>query len=168
MNQNYGPMPWEELLARIPSMQSSPALADVLGLRKKAQEQDRPPMMAQGYGSIPSPEPMPPPQQPKQSMQSPQSMQPVQRASPYDDPVDPEVMASADRVSAGWGGADTPDRPAMSRYSDLNTSGFGNIGGLLFGKESLRGGTAYDEDGNFRGMFPMAKGLLSKIFDTEG
>jgi hypothetical protein len=164
MNQNYGPMPWEELLARIPSMQSSPALADVLGLRKKAQEQEKPPMMAQGYGSIPAPEPMPAPQQPMQPMQQPS--QPIHHMSKYDDPVDPSVLASADRVSSGWNGEYS--RPAMSRYSDLNTSGFGNIGGLLFGKESLRGGTAYDEDGNFRGMIPMAKGLLSKIFDTEG
>lgn len=167
MNQNYGPMPWEELLARIPSMQSSPALADVLGLRKKAEEREQPPMMSQGYGSIPSATPAPP-APPPQPMQPTQSMQPASSASPYDDPVSPEVMASAERVSSGWGGADSPDRPEMSRYSDLNRSGFGALGGLLFGRDSLRGGTAYDEEGNFRGMFPMAKGLLSKIFDTEG
>lgn len=159
MDQNFGPMDWEQLLARIPSMQSSPALADVLGLRKKAEERERPPMMSQGYGSIPAPAPAPPPQPM-------QPMQPAQHSSPYDDPVSPEVMASAERVSSGWNGERSPS--PMSRYSDLNTSGFGSIGGLLFGKENLRGGTAYDEDGNFRGMFPMAKGLLSKIFDTEG
>lgn len=165
MNQNYGPMPWEELLARIPSMQSSPALADVLGLRKKAEEREQPPMMSQGYGSIPSAAPAPP-APPPQPMQPMQSMQPAKTTSPYDDPVSPEVMASAERVSSGWNGERSPS--PMSRYSDLNTSGFGSIGGLLFGKENLRGGTAYDEEGNFRGMFPMAKGLLSKIFDTEG
>lgn len=168
MDQNYGPMPWEELLARIPSMQSSPALADVLGLRKKAEERDRPPMMSQGYGSIPSPSPLPPQAPPPQPIQQPtqQPMQAANRPSPYDDPVDPEVMAGADRISSGWNGEMA--RPEMSRYSDLNRSGFGALGGLLFGREALRGGTAYDDEGNFRGMFPMAKGLLSKMFDTEG
>lgn len=159
MDQNFGPMPWEELLARIPTMQSSPALADVLGIRKKAQAQSQLPMMAQGQSPAPAsiqPSPPPAPMQP---------MHPAQQPSPYDDPVSPEVMASADRVSAGWNGEH--ERPEMSRFSDLNTSGFGNIGGLLFGKEALRGGTAYDDEGNFRGMFPMAKGLLSKLFDTE-
>ena len=159
MDQNFGPMPWEELLARIPQMQSSPALADVLGLRKKARAQSELPMMAQEAAPPPAPIPAPTPP-------TPSPMQPTRQPSPYDDPVDPEVMASADRVSSGWNGEYS--RPEMSRYSDLNTSGFGNIGGLLFGKDSLRGGTAYDDDGNFRGMFPMAKGLLSKIFDTEG
>lgn len=159
MDQNFGPMPWEELLSRIPSMQSSPALADVLGIRKKAQAQSQLPMMAQGQAPAPAPVQASPPPAPMQPMQ------PARQPSPYDDPVDPEVMASADRVSSGWNGEG--ERPAMSRYSDLNTSGFGNIGGLLFGKDNLRGGTAYDEDGNFRGMFPMAKGLLSKLFDTE-
>ena len=159
MDQNYGPMPWEELLARLPSMQSAPALADVIGLRKKSQTQA--PMMSQGYGSIPTPAPAPspapmPPQQPTT---------PVHHASKYDDPVDPSVLASADRVSSGWNGE--LSRPEMTPYSDLNTSGFGSIGGLLFGKDALRDSAAYDDNGNFRGMFPMAKGLLSKIFDTE-
>ena len=162
MDQNFGPMDWEQLLARIPSMQSAPALADVLGIRKKAHAQEAPPMMSQGYGSMPTPAPAPAPPPP---MPPQQPTTPVHHMSKYDDPVDPSVLASADRVSSGWNGE--LSRPEMSPHSDLNTSGFGNIGGLLFGKDNLRDSAAYDENGNFRGMFPMAKGLLSKIFDTE-